>query len=163
MPVVEISGYEFGYRLLTRKEFADLLNKANNNPVVFEDLVCSTCVTAVTENFEGFDDCLAGIPTELCAAVIQDSGYSDSAAGAVQEAIDWGRTKQARMDALICFCYPKLSLMDLEDLDPTWYNKYAVGAQLIIRGFYGMDPSGFLDPEKDQEPPTPQVQHRYAI
>lgn len=153
-----VLGQEYAYRLLTRREFREIQNSCDRDPVLFEELVCEKCVTAYPEDFPGLDDCFAGIPTTLCDIIMLQSGYSadiDSANTSLNTmevaALEWAKTPESRIISLIVFCMPSLTKDAVEDLDPEDFYYYAAMAQLIARGLYGMDVSGFLDPSQDQE------------
>lgn len=161
-------GYQFGFKLLTRRQLRETVEAVGDDSIAFEDEVCRLCVTQMPSDFPGFDDCLAGVPTELCAQIMAQSGYAapetDPVTGAPvqvmspleEAAMQWAMTSQARLDTLIVFCFPRLSYETLEDLDPEFYYQYAAGSQLIIGGVYGMDASTFLDPSKDGRPGPPK-------
>lgn len=148
---VEILGQTYIYRLLTRKELRDITQECDGLAVVFEDLVCEKCVVSYPENFPGLDDCLAGIPTTICETVMAKSGYSDESAlsSFEAEAVEWASTPESRIISLICFCMPSMTKDAIESLDPEDFYYYAAMAQLIAKGLYGMDASGFLNPEKE--------------
>lgn len=152
----EILGERYSYRLLTRRELREALESSPDDPLEFEENICRACITEVPDDFPGYTDCLAGIPTTLCNEIMAASGYTSDQSAFEQEALTWAQTPQARMDVLICFCFPKWSIDDLESMDPHTYYKYAAASQLIIGGVYGMDASTFLDPSRDGQPAPPR-------
>lgn len=157
----EILGERYGFRLLTRRELREAVEAAGGDSLSFEDDVCQRCLVETPPKFPGIDACLAGIPTELCRVIMEASGYAGENPSLERDAMAWAMTAQARMDVLICFCFPKVALQDLDDMDPYWYYRYAAASQLVIGGVYGMDASAFLDPSKDALP-GPSAPHGAA-
>ena len=164
----EILGEQYGFRLLTRRELREAVELADGDSLGFEEDVCQRCVVDTPPDFPGYDQCLAGVPTHICAEIMRISGYTEGEVQLESDAIEWAMTPQARMDVLISFCFPRVTLQDLDDLDPYWYYRYAAASQLIIGGVYGMDATSFLDPAKDMQrtagpAPPPRKQSPYLI
>jgi len=161
-----ILGQEFGYRLISRKELKHVQQLASGNAITLEDLVCNTCVISTPETFPGWDDCLAGVPSELAKAILDGSGFlsKESMQRLEEEAAQWAMTQDARFDALITFCHPTITDEDLDTMSPKRWHLLAAKSQLIVAGLYGIDTTDFLDPSKKLSstqpqqplPPTPQ-------
>jgi hypothetical protein len=167
-----VLGERYGYRRLTRGELKEAMSIAEDSELEFEDFVCVTCVTEQPPGFPGWDLCLAGIPSMLCREIMVASGYIREAphpeTGELvpviptveRQAMAWATTPEARYDVLICFCFPRIALSDLDRMDPLEYYQYAAASQLIIGGVYGMDASNFLNPALDGKPGPPKRPQR---
>lgn len=158
----DVLGQRYRYRLLSRRELRVAFDTADNDQLLFEELVFSSAVVELPEDFPGLDNCLAGVPTEVCKKIMQSSGYlaaGDTESPLEASAVEWAMSQQGRADMLICFCFPTLNLETLEDLDPEVYCKYSVAAQVVASGLYGLVNLGdFLDPTKDRAPSEPRKQ-----
>jgi len=74
-----------------------------------------------------------------------------------------GKTQDSRFDALITFCHPTITDIELDNMSPKRWHKLAAKSQLIAAGLYGIDTSGFLDTSEDtkvqtEKPQIPQQQ-----
>lgn len=160
MPTVEVLGELYGFRRVTRREIKELDALYPEDVFGFEDALCEMCVIEVPSDFPGWDDCLAGLPTTLTQTIMQESGFTDDSADFQHSAIEWAESPEGRLDTLIAFCFPSVSLSAMDDMDPELYCRYAASARLIVTTIYGMDPSSFLNPDyvpPPQAPPQPEA------
>lgn len=161
---VEALGEIYTYRALTRRELREAFECAGEDSVAFEDTVFSLAVISTPEGFPGLDECPAGIPAIVCRAIMVKSGYAeDDEVNPLEErALSWAMTPQGRMDILISFFFPAVTLDVLDDMNPEIYHRYAVAAQAIA-ALQGFDNIGaFLDPgasppERPERPPKQNV------
>jgi hypothetical protein len=160
--VTSVLGKDYRYRLVTRRELRTLFEEAQGDHILFEDLVFSLSVVETPEDFPGLDECLAGVPTAVVEQVLANSGYAPAASSGEgvrltppeEKALEWVRGAQSRVDMLICFCFPGITLNSLEDMNPEEYQKYVAGAHIVARSLYGMDIAAFLDPDSDGASPA---------
>lgn len=157
---VEIGGYRFHYRLLTRGELRRLLEKYGGSQIFFEDAVCNQAlVEPWPKNFPGFDECLAGVPTALAAHILNDSGFTDEGQEeSVAKALSWIDTEEGRSDALICYCFASVPMEALDAMTVDAYNKHLVAASVLMKTFHNIDPQALLNPRFVATPPVdPEV------
>jgi len=144
---ISILGETYTYRSLTRKEYKEILAENLDDPVGFEDEIAKLCTLKIPDDFPGWEDCYAGIPSTLAEAILDASGMlnEDSVRKLIKAVEDWASTDEARIDCLICFCFPTMTPDILESMESlTWY-KYAAMAKMIMGGIHGVDPSVFLE------------------
>lgn len=159
---VELEDGWFGYRYITRKEFADAIDAAEDDQYELENIICSTCVERIPLDFPGFENCLAGTPAKLAELILKESGFSPGDNTLENEAIEWISSVQGRLDAMICFCFSGLSIKDLEEMSPDYYYKYAAASQLMLSAVYNVDTAALLSDNKKNPPPPPN-KRKYNI
>jgi hypothetical protein len=155
---VEILGQLYTFRAISRKEYRTLLEDSKGDSISFEDSLAELATITLPETFPGWDECLAGIPNTLAKSILYLSGLGgEESIKALQDEVHvWASTQEARIDALICFCFPTIKPDDLEDLDPLAWYRYAAMAQMILIGLHGMDPTPFITGEPAKQQPAQQ-------
>lgn len=116
---LKIGDEDFVYRLLSRHELKGIV--ANNSIVTEldkEDAICSTCLL-YPEGYD-FDDCEAGVPSELCTNILQNS-FLDSVDATLRLILHF-RDEMEELDnqmaCIISEAFPNYSLEEIE----SWSN-----------------------------------------
>lgn len=123
-----LEGQVFIYRPLGRLEYRELL-KADISDVEKEDTVCQACLLH-PENFD-FDDCPAGIPTQLFNLIMKNS-FLDSLESK-QIIVAYHRAQMAEFDnqitCIISEAFPNISIEEIESWDMSKTAKYLSRAE----------------------------------
>lgn len=123
-----LDGQMFIYRPLGRLEYKQLINSEISD-IEKEDVICKACLI-YPENFD-FDDCLAGIPTELSRLILKNS-FLDSLESK-QLIINYHRSEMQQFDnqitCIISEAFPSLDIEEIESWDMAKTAKYLSRAE----------------------------------
>lgn len=123
-----IDGQVFIYRALGRLEYKQLL-AADISDIEKEDTVCQACVL-FPENFN-FDDCPAGIPSQLFELILKNS-FLDSL-DAKKLVVAYHRKEMEQFDnqitCIISEAFPNLDIEEIENWDMAKTAKYLSRAE----------------------------------
>lgn len=118
----------FIYRPLGRLEYKQLLNSEVSD-IEKEDVICQACLL-YPENFD-FNDCLAGIPTELSRLILKNS-FLDSLESK-QLIVNYHRAEMQQFDnqitCIISEAFPNLDIEEIESWDMAKTAKYLSRAE----------------------------------
>lgn len=118
----------FIYRPLGRLEYKQLLSSEVTD-VEKEDVICKACLLH-PENFD-FDECLAGIPTELSRLILKNS-FLDSLESK-QLIVNYHRAEMQQFDnqitCIISEAFPSLDIEEIESWDMAKTAKYLSRAE----------------------------------
>lgn len=163
---IEIGEEEFLFRELSRHEYRVGMRLYSDDEVALEDYICKTC-TLDPADFN-FDNCPAGIPTELANTILFESGFQEDT-GRMDEYITTFRQEMNSPDNMIT-CMIKEAFPDLsfEEIDSWPMQKtiwYFARAEFILREFRGIV---MTTDEVDAEytpysPSTPVTQEPEAV
>lgn len=144
--MLQIGETAFFYRALGRKEYHDLVTSEEFNNFDKEELLCETCVVW-PENYD-WENCDAGIPTELAKAILKNS-YLDSK-DSRRAVLSYYRSEMYNLDnqitCIINEAFPQYDIETIEKWDVEKTMKYLSRAEWKLTNMHGLQ---FRDPEGD--------------
>ena len=161
MKIAQIGEYNFGFNLINRAVL-DEIGEKHLDQLSFEDEVCHRCVCLVPPGFE-WSECLGGLPTQLCAAILDESGYGtiEGWSNLLNNSIEWARGVEPRMMGLIMFIFGGLRLDEVKALPTEELYQYNALAMAVSNDLLGMRPLLYLDEElRNQEIEKRQQEQR---
>jgi hypothetical protein len=137
---LKIGDQVFRFRSLTRKELREAEEKHRGSQVAIEDEICRIALTS-PKDFD-FDSCLAGIPTTLCQAIIQQSNFltRPEIRELLESNMDSMMEQGNRLDMLMMTAMPGTSLDEIEGLVPEEYIRRLAMSIFMLTNFMGADP-----------------------
>jgi hypothetical protein len=128
----EISGYQFYFRPLLRKEHKKILLQSQDNSVIYEDLLCQEA-TLWPENFDFSGENLpAGVNSSLAQEILTLSGFTQEAS---EELFKYWRAQihdvQERHCLIILMSFPHLTLDMLDSMSNETFYRYLAYAEFI--------------------------------
>lgn len=158
--MLQIGETAFFYRALGRKEYHDLSSSEDFNDFDKEELLCETCVVW-PENYD-WENCDAGIPTELAKAILKNS-YLDSQESR-KAVLSYYRSEMYNMDnqitCIINEAFPQYDIETIEKWDVEKTMKYLSRAEWKLTNMHGLqfkDPEGAFDEAPKQQADAQQV------
>lgn len=131
--VTEISGTEFLWRGLSRREFSIAMTIVDEQDR--EEWVCKQCVL-YPENFD-FSGCLAGIPTTIAIDILIKSGFGNQDTGLIASLTEkYSEEMLSFQHQISCIIHEAFNNLDLEEIEgwtiekTLWYYsraKYVLG------------------------------------
>ena len=133
----EIMDEVFIYRPITRSEYRNIMT-ADIEDYEKQDLICSTCVL-YPEEYD-WDDCLGGIPNELCTEILDKSCVSLEDTGILLEMYREEMTElENQMVCIIAKAFPAYKLEEIEKLDNIKFTKLFTRAEWILENLDGLE------------------------
>ena len=136
----------FFYRSLGRKEYRQILDDPDLNDLQKENVICELC-TLYPKGFD-WNDCDAGIPTELVKMILMNS-FLDSIE-ARQRLLGYYRAEMYDLDnqitCMINEAFPNIDLEEIEEWDVEKTTKYLSRAEWKLHNLRGLQ---FVDGEGD--------------
>ena len=142
---VSMLGYEFVWRLLSRKEFQwiDSIPEEEMSEEEKEDMVCEMCILYPT-SFT-FDDKPAGIVTTLATFIISESGfYPEEANQMLEQHRHEMNNIEFQMEAIVIMAFPTLKIEDIEQWPTSKLLKYFTRAEWILTNLQGVPVSEII-------------------
>ena len=150
----------FIYRPLGRGEYKKIVNDDRFTDLEREELFCQVC-TLWPEGFD-FDDCDAGIPTELTKQILKNS-FLDSL-DRRNKVAEFFRNEMFDLDnqitCIINEAFPQFDLEEIEDWDVEKTSKYLSRAEWKLHNFRGLqflEPQGAFAGQEELPAPKPAV------
>lgn len=160
--ITEISGHIFIYRSLGRLEYRQILEDSSINNYEKEDMICKVCLLH-PNNFD-FENCAAGIPTQLTKEILEYS-FLDSLE--MRDAIMmYYRAEMVNLEnqitCLIHEAFPEYDIEDIEKWDVEKTTKFMASAEWILKNLRGLNITAFTfsDINKQQEQPKQQPKEK---
>ena len=140
----QIDNDVFIYRTLGRAEYKKIVDNEDITDFDREDIVCRACLLW-PEDYD-FDNCSAGLPTELCEVIIRasllDSDESRKAA------LDYYRLEmhdfQNQITCLINEAFPNFDIEEIEEWDMEKTLRYLSRAEWKLHNLRGLE---FTEPQ----------------
>ncbi len=127
----------FIYRPITRYEYKTIMT-ADIEDFEKQDLICDTCVL-YPENYD-WDDCLGGIPSELCNEILDKSCVSLEDMGILLEMYREEMNElENQMVCIISKAFPAYKLDEIEKLDTINFTKLFTRAEWILQNLDGLE------------------------
>jgi len=142
----QIEDQIFIYRPLGRAEFKQLVRDDNFSDLEKEEIVCQACVLW-PEDYD-YENCEAGIPTTLAAAIIKNSFLGDlqSQVNIIkyhrQEMFDFDN----QITCIINEAFPQYDIEEIEQWDLIKTAKYLSRAEWKLQNLRGLNMEAYYDP-----------------
>lgn len=133
----EIMDEIFIYRPITRYEYKNIM-MADIEDYEKQDLICDACVLYP----EGYDwnDCIGGIPNELCTEILDKSCVSLEDMGILIEMYrEEMQELENQMVCVIAKAFPGYKLEEIEKLDTIQFTKLFTRAEWILGNLDGLE------------------------
>lgn len=145
----------FFYRSLGRSEYHTILKDDRFTDLEKEELICETC-TVWPEEFD-FEDCDAGIPTELARAILKNSFLESSKSRKI--VLNHYRSEMYELDnqitCIINEAFPQYDIEEIEEWDMEKTAKYLSRAEWKLHNLRGLE---FYEPEIQDEEYSQEVE-----
>jgi hypothetical protein len=144
----QIDDQVFMYRPLGRLEFRQLLEDERFNDMQKEEIICQAC--ALWPEEYDYDECEAGIPTNLASAILKNS-FLDSIES---RKLILARNRQEMFDldnqitCIINEAFPQFDIEEIEQWDIAKTSKYLSRAEWKLMNLRGLEMS--FDPIQEQ-------------
>lgn len=148
------------FRLLTRREYKEILMIADTEDMV-QEITCQVAVIYPSDmNFATGD---AGLPGLLAPRIIEESGFSsqEKPQQYLEEYRYYMTTFEAQAEATIQAAFPHLTEEEIESWTVGRFMKTLAKAEWILQNIYNYpisfqteQPDEEGEPEEEQEPPT---------
>ena len=136
--IYRLGEQDFIYRALGRKEFKDICNDKNFNDFEKEEIICDECVL-YPKDYD-WQECDAGIPTELMKHILKNSYLDDNKSYA--KVLDFYRNDMWDVDnqvtAIISEAFPNLDIEVIEQWDVEKTMKYLSRAEWTLHNLRGV-------------------------
>lgn len=128
----------FFFRSLGRAEYREIVEDTRFKDLEKEELICEMC-TLFPEEFD-FEDCDAGVPTELAKAILRNSFLDSSTAR--RNVLTHYRNEMTDLDnqitCIITEAFPHLDIEDIEQWDVEKTTKYLSRAEWKLHNLRGI-------------------------
>ena len=159
--MAKIENQVFFYRPLGRGEYRKIATDVNLSDLQKQEVVCETC-TLWPEKFD-FEDCLAGIPTELYNQILRNSLLDSTESR--ERAVNYYRQEMFDFDnqisCIINEAFPNFDIEEIEMWDVERTAKYLASAEWKLHHLRGIPftaPEGAYAAEPpQQQPEAPKV------
>lgn len=135
----QIGEQAFVYRALGRKEYYDLTTNKKFNNFQREEILCDVCVLW-PENFN-WQDCDAGIPSELAKKILKNSYLDEPESRRV--VLSYYRSEMYDLDnqitCLINEAFPQYDIEQIEQWDVEKTMKYLSRAEWKLHNLHGLE------------------------
>ena len=133
----EIMGEIFIYRPITRYEYKNIM-MADIEDIEKQDLICDTCVL-YPDDYD-WDDCIGGIPNELCTEILDKSCVSLEDMGILLEMYrEEMHELENQMTCIITKAFPAYKLEEIEKMDTIKFTKLFTRAEWILENLDGLE------------------------
>jgi len=134
----KLEDYFFIYRSLNRKEHKALLENKNFSDIEKEDIICESCLLW-PEKFD-FDNCEAGVPTQLAKKIIKDSflASTDDRASVITYYRNQMFNTDYQINCIINEAFPQFDIEEIEEWDIEKTSKYLSRAEWKLQNLRGM-------------------------
>lgn len=137
---VEIEGYEFLFRELSRSEYKKGVRLYDDDTEELEEYICRLCILE-PEGFD-FENCIAGIPTSLANMILFESGFTEDT-GKLATYMEKYEAEMTTLDNQIsCIIKEAFPEKDIEEIENWPMEKtiwYYSRAKYILNSLRGLD------------------------
>lgn len=153
--VLQIEEHVFIYKALGRKAYKDILTREDFNDVQKEEMICYECLLYPDPEEFDWDNCDAGIPTQLRKAILKNS-YLESLDDQRLLRKYYANEMYEHDNQITCIineAFPNLDIEEIEQWSVAKTLKYLSRAEWKMANLRGMN---FIHPEQDifEEPQT---------
>ncbi len=145
MKIVEIGGLFFGIDPISRFSLNQIRNRYLSASEQV-DAICREQTRRLPPEFV-WEEARGGVPPQLAETILDISGFGsiDGVMRLREEAVQWARTDEARLNGLIMYVFASMDLDKVESLSPDRWHYYVALAEAILMDLLGIDPTLYLD------------------